>query len=71
MRAEIALLLALASCARPSRPPETAPEDALRIDGHRVTVFEDEKRGVTCWLAHGMYDTGISCLPKGALRYGK
>lgn len=56
-----AVLLALAGC-----KVETQPSAG---DGRHVQTFQDEKRGVTCWL-YGSTNGGISCLPDWMLERG-
>ena len=54
MAAALVALLAVAGCS-----VETQPGAG---DARHVNTFQDEKRGVTCWL-YGSTNGGIACIP--------
>lgn len=54
MAAVLVALLAVVGC-KVKTQPSTG-------DGRHVATFQDEARGVTCWL-YGSTNGGISCLP--------
>jgi len=73
--AMVLLLLLLSSCGGTTSYndlPKVSTDDLVALSSNNIhnsiTVYHDDKRGVTCWVYRGYEEGSISCIPDSQLK---